>query len=159
MAVYRWSATWSETRKRDAVGNAIANHRLRGTRGALDALLPAYDPTLTLLEWWEPGGSGVPFTFWVILPTNGAAATSVTADFATSLVDDINAAKNARSLFQFRQTTVATVSLPITVAARAMTMTRSLAPIAQPSPADLLNLTTEYGEPLEGGEGLALEYA
>lgn len=158
MAVYRWDSSWSEARKRDAIGNAIANHRIRGTRGAMDALLAEYDSTLTLLEWWEPGGSGASFTFCVNLPTNGADAASVTAIFATSLIDDINRTKNARSLFQFRQTASAAVSLPIAVAARAMTMTRSLGAIAQPDPADLLNLTTEYGEPLEGGEGLVLEY-
>jgi phage tail P2-like protein len=158
MAVYRWDSSWSEARKRDAIGNAIFDHRRRGTRGAMDALLAEYDQTLTLLEWWEPGGSGQPFTFWVTLPTNGADASSSTASFATSLIDDINRTKNARSLFQFRQQSNATVSLPINVAARTMMMTRSLAQIAQPDPADLLNLTTEYGEPLEGGEGLVWEY-
>jgi phage-related baseplate assembly protein len=56
MAVYRWDSSWSEARKRDAIGNAIFDHRRRGTRGAMDALLAEYDQTLTLLEWWEPGG-------------------------------------------------------------------------------------------------------
>jgi hypothetical protein len=40
-----------------------------------------------------------------------------------------------------------------------MTTMRSLAPIAQPDPADLLNLTTEYGEPLQGDDGAVWEYA
>jgi phage tail P2-like protein len=159
MAVYRWDADWSEARRRDGVANAITNHRHRGTRGAMDDLLAEYDSTLTLLEWWEPGGSGVPFTFWVNLPTNGASASSATATFATSLMTDIGLTKPARALFEFRQTATATVSLPITVAARTLIMTRSLSAIGQPDPADLLKLTTEYGEPLQGGEGLDWEYA
>lgn len=159
MAVYRWDSTWSDARKRDAVGNAITNHRRRGARCAMDDLLAEYDSTLTLLEWWEPGGSGKPFTFRVSLPTNGASAASTTASFATSLMADIALTKPARALFEFRQTATASVSLPIVVAARAMTMARNLSSLIQPDLADILKLTTEYGEPLEDDAGADWEYA
>lgn len=157
MAVYRWNENWSEYRRRQAVANAVADHRRRGTRGAMDDLLAEYSSTLSLLEWWEQGGSGVPYTFTVTLPVNGADPATATAGFATALMADIVLTKPERAHFELRQTATASVSLPITVAARTMVMVRSLAPIIGPDPADLLALQTEYGEPLEGGEGLVLE--
>lgn len=158
MAVYRWNDNWSETRRRQAVANAINDHRRRGTRGAMDDLLAEYDATLRLVEWWEEGGSGVPYTFTVTLPTNGANPVSVGASFVTALLADIALTKPERAHFDFRQTANASVSLPIVVAARAMVMLRQLTTLAQPDPADLLNLTTEDGEPLQGDDGQIWEY-
>jgi phage tail P2-like protein len=118
LCVYRWKENWSETRRRQAVADAIADHRRRGTRGAMDALLAEYDPTLRLVEWWEEGGSGEPYTFTVTLPVNGANAASVTASFATDLIADVTLTKPERAHFDFRQTAIATAGLPFTAAAR-----------------------------------------
>ncbi|WJS97846.1 phage tail protein I [Novosphingobium humi] len=158
LAVDRWPATWSEARQRQEVAQAIPNHKRRGSRRSMDLLLAEYDATLQLVEWHEAGGSGIPRTFTVILPTNGAEAGSITASFAADLLADIERTKPAGTLFDLRQSAVAAVALPVTVAARAMVMARSLGPIAQPDPADLLNITTEYGEPLEGADGAVWEY-
>lgn len=158
LAVDRWPATWSEARQRQEVAQAIPNHKRRGSRRSMDLLLAEYDATLQLVEWHEAGGSGIPRTFTAILPTNGADSASVTASFAISLLADIERTKPAGTLFELRQSAAASVYLPITVAARSMVMARSFGPIAQPDPADLLNLTTEEGEPLEGADGFAWEY-
>jgi len=156
LCVDRWPQ--GEVRQRQIVTEAIPTHKRRGSRKAMDLLLAEYDGTLTLTEWWEEGGSGDPFTFRVTLPVNGAQPDHVTGTFMTGLMADIERTKPARALFEFRQLARASVRLPFTVAARTMTMVRSLAPIAQPDPADLLKLTTEYGEPLEGPDGIAWEY-
>lgn len=158
LAVDRWRSTWSEARQRQEVAEAIPNHKRRGSRRSMDLLLADYDATLRLIEWNEAGGSGIPRGFIVMLPTNGADAASMTASFATSLLADIERTKPAGTHFELRQSASAAVSLPITVAARTMVMARSFGPIAQPDAADLLNLTTEYGEPLEGAEGAPWEY-
>lgn len=125
----------------------------------MDLLLAEYDATLSLVEWWEEGGSGTPRSFTVILPTNGADAASVTASFAKSLLADIERTKPAGTLFDLRQSAAASVSLPITVAARTVIMARRFGDMAQPDAADLLKITTEYGEPLEAPDGNAWEYA
>lgn len=157
--VERWRSTWSEARQRQEVAQAIPTHKRRGSRRSMDLLLAEYDASLKLLEWWEEGGSGDPFTFTITLAVNGADPAHVTASFASDLLAEIARTKPARALFEFRQSAFASLRLPITVAARTLTMVRSLAPIAQPDPADLLKLTTEYGEPLEAPDGTAWEYA
>lgn len=159
LAVDRWSATWSEARQRQEVAEAIPNHKRRGSRRSMDLLLADYDAALRLIEWNEEGGSGIPRSFTVVLPTNGADGASMTATFAASLLADIERTKPAGSYFELRQRASAAVSLPITVAARTMMMTRSFGLIAQPDPADSLKITTEYGEPLEGADGAVWEYA
>lgn len=157
--VDRWPATWSEARQRQEVAQAIPTHRRRGSRRSMDLLLADYDASLQLVEWWEPGGSGDPFTFTVILPVNGTDPAHGTASFARDLLAEIERTKPARARFELRQSVQAALGLPITVAARTLTVVRSLAPIIQPASADLLNLTTEYGEPLEEPDGSAWEYA
>jgi len=159
LAVDRWSATWSEALQRQTVAEAIPNHKRRGSRRSMDLLLAEYDATLRLVEWWEAGGSGIPKTTVVTLHTNGADPASITATFARNLLADIERTKPAGAWVEFRQQASASLSLPITVAGRSMVMVRSLGPIAQPDPADLLNITTEYGEPLEGADGAIWEYA
>jgi phage tail P2-like protein len=159
LCVYRWNENWSETRRRQAVANAIADHRRRGTRGAMDDLLAEYDPTLRLVEWWEEGGSGEPYTFTVTLPVNGADAASVTASFGSALLADIALTKPERAHFDVRQQANASISMPIAIAARSMVQLRSFGAMVQPDPADLLKLTTEYGEPLQSDDGAIWEYA
>lgn len=159
LAVDRWRNTWSEARQRQEVAEAIPNHKRRGSRRSMDLLLAEYDATLRLIEWNEEGGSGIPRGFTVVLPTNSADGASMTAIFANSLLADIERTKPAGTHFELRQSASAAVSLPITVAARSMMMARRFGPIAQPDAADLLNLTTEYGEPLEGADGAVWEYA
>lgn len=148
--VDRWPD--GEARQRQIVAEAIPTHKRRGSRRAMDLVLAEYDTTLQLVEWWEAGGSGDPRTFLVNLPVNGADPASLTAAFADNLLADIERTKPAGALFEFRQCVSAVARLPFTVAGRATVMLRSFGPIVQPDPADLLNLTTEFGEPLEGPE-------
>jgi len=158
LAVDRWSSTWGEARQRQAVAQAIPTHKRRGSRRSMDLLLSEYDTTLRLVEWWEAGGSGIPKTFVVVLPTNGATPASITATFARNLLADIERTRPAGAWVELRQQASASLSLPITVVGRTMTIARSLGPIAPPDPADLLKITTEYGEPLEGADGAVWEY-
>lgn len=157
LSVFRWDAGWSEARRRATVAGAIADHKSRGSRASMDILLADYDARLSLTEWHEPGGSGVPRSFTVSLPLNGADPAHTTASFSNRLLADIDLTKPAGTRPILRQDAMASASLPITVAGRAALHVRSFAPFAEPDASDLLKLQTEYGEPIEGGEGIALE--
>lgn len=154
LAVDRWDATWSEDRQRQAVANAIPDHKRRGSRAAMDLLLADYNATYgTALTLDVPQA----YQFTVTLPVNAAAPSALTADFASRLLADIERTKGARDIGDFRQRVDAQTYFPIGMAARTLTVTRSLSSFANPDPADLLALQTQDGEPLFGGEGLVLE--
>jgi phage tail P2-like protein len=70
LSVDRWRPSWSEAQRRAATA-AIPNAKIRGSRAAAEAVIADYDPRITLTEWWEEGGSGVPYTFFVTLPLDG----------------------------------------------------------------------------------------
>lgn len=62
LSVEDWNENWTETQKRSVVARSAKIHRLKGTRGAVEAALDALGFRADLTEWWEPGGSGVPHT-------------------------------------------------------------------------------------------------
>lgn len=157
LALDRWRQAWSEAQKRAATANAIPDARQKGSRGAAMAVLADYDPRLTMVEWWEEGGSGAPYTFTVIHPLDGAGGPRASAAFAASLYADLLRVKPARAHFELRQRLAARAALPVAAALRSLRLERRRAAMTGPDPADDLKLQTEYGEPLEGGEGLALE--
>ncbi|WJS98203.1 phage tail protein I [Novosphingobium humi] len=158
LSVDRWRPSWSEAQRRAATAAAIPNAKIRGSRAAAEAVIADYDPRITLTEWWEAGGSGVPYTFFVTLPLDGLFDTIATASFAAELYRDLVRVKPARAHFTLRQKAMAKATLPMAAVARAWRMDRAMAAMTGPDPADDLNITTEYGEPLEGADGAAWEY-
>lgn len=158
LSVNRWRPTWSEEQRRAATAQAIPNAKIRGSRAAAEAVLADYDPRITLTEWWEEGGTGVPYTFFCTLPLDGTFDDMATAGFAAELYRDLVRVKPARAHFELRQRVIAKVTLPMAAVARAWRMDRAMATMIGPDPADDLQLTTEYGEPLEGADGIAWEY-
>ncbi|WCT76290.1 phage tail protein I [Novosphingobium humi] len=157
LSVDRWRPSWSEEQRRAATAQAIPNAKIRGSRAAAEAVIADYDPRITLTEWWEEGGSGVPYTFFVTLPLDGLFDTIATASFAAELYRDLVRVKPARAHFTLRQKAMAHAALPMVAAARAMRAERWRAAMADPDPADDLKLQSEDGEPLEGPDGLAWE--
>lgn len=158
LSIKRWRPSWNEAQRRTATAQAIPNAKIRGSRAAADAVIADYDPRITLTLWYEAGGSGVPFTFFVTLPLDGTFDTMATAEFAAELYRDLVRVKPARDHFQLRQRVTAKAALPMAAVARAWAMDRAMATMIGPDPADDLKLTTEYGEPLEGDDGAAWEY-
>lgn len=158
LSVDRWRPSWSEEQRRAATAAAIPNAKIRGSRAAAQAVIADYDPRITLTEWWEEGGTGIPYTFFVTLPLDGAFDDMATASFATELYRDLVRVKPARAHFQLRQQVTAAATMPFTGVARTLRTDRFDAGLIGPDPADDLKLTTEYGEPLEGADGAAWEY-
>lgn len=154
----RWDPNWNEDQKRTAVAQAIEVQRTKGTPAAIDKILAAYDPFLTLLEWFEMEPRGDPYTFAVTLPlvtpdgaTGGPRAT---AAFADAIIHDVIRAKPARAHFEFRQTAEGAGTV------RALSVGRGAGFMRIDCAADETNdpvwstyLTTETGEPLQLEDG------
>lgn len=158
LSVQRWRPSWSEAQRRAATATAIPNAKIRGSRAAVEQVITDYDPRITLTEWFEEGGTGVPYTFFITLPLDGMFDTIATASFAVELYRDLVRVKPARAHFELRQQAMAKATLPMAAIARAWRMDRTMAAMTGPDPADDRKLTTEYGEPLEGADGIAWEY-
>ena len=48
-----WSNKWSESQKRRVIAASPKVHRLKGTRGAVETALSAFDLDAKLIEWWQ----------------------------------------------------------------------------------------------------------
>ncbi|UXN05262.1 phage tail protein I [Bartonella sp. HY761] len=48
-----WSNKWSENQKRRVIAASPKIHRLKGTRGAVETALSAFELDARLIEWWE----------------------------------------------------------------------------------------------------------
>ncbi|NBC35548.1 phage tail protein I [Novosphingobium sp. FSY-8] len=157
LSVDRWRQDWTEAQKRAAVADAIPSARIKGARATVMAVVAEYDPRLTLTEWWQDGGSGTPHTFHVTAPMNDGGAATFTADFARDLHAAVSRVKPARAHFHLRQRVDAATTLPVVCYARAYRYERLFAATAPDNPDADLALQTEYGEPIEGADGLTLE--
>ena len=157
LSVQRWRPSWSDAQRRAATAQAIPNAKIRGSRAAAEAVIADYDPRITLTEWWEAGGSGVPYPFFVPLPLDGLFDTIATASFAAELYRDLVRVKPARAHFTLRQTVSSWAALPLFPIARALRADRFAAATIGPFDADEIKLQTEDGEPLEGPDGIAWE--
>lgn len=67
LSVDEWDSTWTEAQKRGAVASAIAIHRRKGTRGALNRAISALGYSIRVVEWWEEAPEGQPGTFRVLI--------------------------------------------------------------------------------------------
>jgi phage tail P2-like protein len=63
LSVDTWDSTWPEAIKRRVIAKAPAVHRAKGTRAAVAAALDGLMVKSSIIEWWQPGGSGVAGTF------------------------------------------------------------------------------------------------
>lgn len=57
-----WQESWPESVKRSVIAAAFEVHRYKATPYALQAALDALGVSTQVVEWWEPGGTGVPGT-------------------------------------------------------------------------------------------------
>jgi phage tail P2-like protein len=101
LSIDRWDPEWSEERKRLEVARAIELHRTKGTPASIDAILADWDELLHMVEWWEAGGSGVPHTFEVIMPVDGAGGDRVSAATSEAIIRDVVRYKPLRSHFAY----------------------------------------------------------
>lgn len=62
MSVDHWRSDWPTATKRAVIAASPRVHRLKGTAAAVRAAVSALWPAFDLVEWFRPGGSGVPHT-------------------------------------------------------------------------------------------------
>lgn len=65
LSVDTWDAAWPQAIQRRVIANSPAVHRAKGTRAAVAAALDGLMVKAGIIEWWQPGGSGVAGTFIV----------------------------------------------------------------------------------------------
>lgn len=81
MSVDMWDASWPEEVKRNVIAVSAEVHRYKGTPHAVKTAMSVFGVDVELVEWWQPGGSGVPATYRVIAmvgsPTTGETELAV----------------------------------------------------------------------------------
>jgi phage tail P2-like protein len=159
LSVDSWDPEWPDGTKRAAVANSIAEHRIKGTRASVEAVMERFDALLEIVEWHETAPRGTPHTFEVFLPLvlpDGTApgGRRSTAAFAEQLISEIARTKPLREHFTLVQKLTAEAAVGIQGAARMAGLLRAPMEItideSQPW-ADLLQ--DEDGQPLQDDEG------
>lgn len=163
LSVDSWDPDWPEATKRAAVANSIAEHRIKGTRASVEAVLERFDAMLEIVEWHETAPRGTPHTFDVILPLvleNGTApgGRRSTAAFAEQLIREIARTKPLREHFTFLQKLTAEATVGIQGASRIAGLVRAPMEITidESQPWESL-LQDENGEPLQDDAGAFLD--
>ncbi|MDB5725005.1 MAG: hypothetical protein JWQ16_1759 [Novosphingobium sp.] len=103
LSIDRWDPAWSEEQKRVETARAIELQRTKGTPASVDAVLTSWDPALSMVEWWEEGGSGVPYTFDITIPIEPGGGDITTGAFAQGVIRDVTRYKPLRAHFGFIQ--------------------------------------------------------
>lgn len=165
VSVDQWDSNWSETRKRQAVADSIALHRVKGTRASVEMVLAGFDQLARLVEWHDAGGSGAPNTFDIVIPlvVDGIApgGDRATAAFAEAIIREVGKVKPLREHLTLVQQLTVDGSIGVQGVARMFAESRQdMALIEDTSPAWDLYLQTEDGEPLlDAADGSFLDTA
>lgn len=164
LSVDLWEASWSETTKRQAVAESIAQHRIKGTRASVEHVLARIDRLATVLEAHEDAARLAPHTFEVHVPLVTTPGAPGGARAGAAIVDDIIAQVGTVKPLREHLTVVQSVMLEggvgIQGTARLAGYTRDTADLAiDTSPAWDLYLQTEDGEPLQAETGAFLDTA
>lgn len=100
VSVDSWRQEWPEATKRAVIAASPMVHRLKGTVAAVRTAAEAVAgrATVRIIEWFQPGGSGRPFTALVEVDvTNGALAT-----LPHDIIDAVTGAKPLRTHIDVR---------------------------------------------------------
>jgi len=92
-----WNSDWPTFIKRGVITNSIKNHRIKGTRKAVQDAIEAMGGGAVLTEWWETSPADTPHTFQVLLASGMQGASD--SSFQDDLEAAITAAKPLRSHF------------------------------------------------------------
>ena len=164
LSVDFWDTAWSETMKRRAVTESIAQHKIKGTRASVEHVLSRVDALAVVIEAYEDPARLAPHTFEVNLPlvTEAGAAGGERANAA--IVDDIIAQVSAVKPLREHLTVVQSLTLSSGVGmqgeVRLAGYTRDDADLLiDESPRWNFYLTTEQGEPLQAETGTLLDTA
>ncbi|WP_313752524.1 phage tail protein I [Mixta calida] len=92
-AITWWDESWTEEQKRHVIKSAAGVNKRRGTVSAVKRALSAVDYPCDVIEWFNDTPKADPYTFRVEIHGN-----SITEETLAHLADQVNDAKNARSL-------------------------------------------------------------
>lgn len=158
LSVDTWDADWPEAAKRTAIANAIAIHRRKGTRFAVETVLAQIDALATVIEWHETTPRGTPHTFEIHVPIDAASGARATATAAEAIVREIGRVKPLREHLTVVQRLAASGMVGVEGAARLANYIRSDAFLTIDTSRDWpALLQTDLGEPLEDGTGSYLD--
>lgn len=153
LAISHWDATWSEAQKRAAVADAIAFHKIKGTRAAVEQVLGRFDDKLHVREWWENDPPRPSHTFEVRANALEIPASFLTQDVAEAIIADVAAAKPLRAHFDFVQNLDLASGLHVAGGAMGGAVARAdYAADLDESRDWLATLQTEDGEPIFDGD-------
>lgn len=94
-----WSADWSEEQQRRVIAASPMVHRLKGTRGAVERALAAFELETRIVEWWEDGSRRGTFRV-EILYRNGSPVFDLATQAAA--ISSVDAAKPKSRVFTTR---------------------------------------------------------
>jgi len=94
-----WSADWPEEQQRRVIAASPMVHRLKGTRGAVERALAAFDLETQIVEWWEDGSRRGTFRV-EILYRDGSPVFDIEAQAAA--IASVDAAKPKSRVFTTR---------------------------------------------------------
>lgn len=157
VAIAHWDSTWTEVEKRTAIAAAMAFHKIKGTRAAVEQVLARFSSLLTVVEWWETSPPRTPHTFEVRAPAPDIGADFLTTETANAIIRDVAAAKPLRSHFDFVIALEAQARLWLAGGGTVGTMFRSDFMAVRPDGSFDHALLTEEGEPLFDDDGTLLE--
>jgi len=160
VSIDRWSADWSEARKRLEIAKSIDDHRVKGSRASVEEVLQRYDELLELVEWWETFPTATPHTFEIRLPLGPDGGARASREFVEAIISEVVTVKPARSHFQLIQMLDAAAPVYLVSGAMAGGFQRHDAVAAHDDdPVWATYVTGESGKPiqLEAGGFLELE--
>ena len=94
-----WSDDWSEQQKRKVIAASPFVHRLKGTRGAIERALKAFDIDSHIIEWWEDDARRGTFRVEMLYYHGGPVFDTALQQFA---IDSVIAAKPKSRIFTSR---------------------------------------------------------
>ncbi|MDD7908564.1 phage tail protein I [Pseudovibrio exalbescens] len=122
-----WDEEWLEEVKRKAIKLSYTIHRFKGTVHAIETALSVISVEASLVEWWQPGGSGVPGTFELTAYPAGNVYSShdyLSARLQRRIWDAVNLAKPLSRHFTFRLGIRAATKLTVGMAVSDLSRTR-----------------------------------
>lgn len=156
LSIDRWEAAWGEADRREAVAQAIAIQRIKGSRASVEMVLARIDALLTIVEWFEASPPLDPYTFEVrlqLVDDDGVSGGDrVSAATARRIIADVAATKPVRAHFTLVQELTLQGAVHLVGGLQTMAY-RRLDCVADLGPDWSMMLQTEDGEPLEDDSG------
>lgn len=97
-----WDHSWAETVKRRVIRDAIGIHRIKGTRGAVEASLASLGMEIDLTEWFQDGSEPHTFRLDVLIEEVFKAGFRINPFLVAEVDRVIINAKPVRSRYEMR---------------------------------------------------------